>query len=97
MSCSGQKISRKDKRLVGLTERNVVLRASYNLLINKYYLDALYENVIVHAVAHPIAKFANWINQNVLDATVNAVVVGWMTLSSSTTKRRSPCRMFGSR
>jgi NADH-quinone oxidoreductase subunit L len=67
---------RRNKHLVGLTERHKVLRGGFLFLKNKYYLDALYENVIVHAVAHPIAKFANWINQNVLDATVNAVGIG---------------------
>ncbi len=67
---------RRNKHLVGLTERNKVLRGGFLFLKNKYYLDALYENVIVHAVAHPIAKFANWINQNVLDATVDAVGIG---------------------
>ena len=65
--------TRKDKRLVGLTERNGVLRAGYNLLINKYYLDALYENVIVKAIAGPIAAAAYWFNQNVLDGILHAV------------------------
>jgi NADH-quinone oxidoreductase subunit L len=67
---------RRDRRLVGLTERNKVLRGGFLFLKNKYYLDALYENVIVRAVAHPIAKMAYWINQNVLDATVNGVGIG---------------------
>ena len=44
---------RRDRRLVGLTERNTVLRGGFLFLKNKYYLDALYENVIVRAVAHP--------------------------------------------
>jgi NADH-quinone oxidoreductase subunit L len=65
--------TRKDKRLVGLTERNGVLRAGYKLLINKYYLDALYEKVIVKAVAGPIASAAYWFNQNVLDGILHAV------------------------
>ena len=42
-------------------------RAGYTFLANKYYLDALYENVIVRAIAHPIASAANWVNQNVID------------------------------
>jgi NADH-quinone oxidoreductase subunit L len=67
---------RRDRRLVGLTERSKVLRGGFLFLKNKYYLDALYENVIVRAVAHPIAKMAYWINQNVLDATVNGVGIG---------------------
>jgi len=67
---------RRDSRLVGLTERNKALRGGFLFLKNKYYLDHLYENVIVRAVAHPIAKFAYWVNQHVLDATVNGVGVG---------------------
>jgi NADH-quinone oxidoreductase subunit L len=76
--------TRKDKRLVGLTERNGVLRAGYNLLINKYYLDALYEKVIVKAIAGPIAAAAYWFNQNVLDGILHAVAAvsrvfsGWV-------------------
>ena len=65
--------TRKDKRLVGLTERNGVLRACYNFLVNKYYLDALYEKVIVKAIAGPIAAAAYWFNQNVLDGILHAV------------------------
>jgi len=67
---------RKNKHLVGLTERSKVMRGGFLFLKNKYYLDALYENVIVRAVAHPIAKGTNWFNQNVLDATVNAAGEG---------------------
>jgi NADH-quinone oxidoreductase subunit L len=67
---------RRNPKLVGLTERNRVLRGGFLFLKNKYYLDALYENVIVRAIAHPIAKMAYWVNQNVLDATVNGVGIG---------------------
>jgi NADH-quinone oxidoreductase subunit L len=67
---------RRDKRLVGLTERSKLAHAGYTFLVKKYYLDYLYENIIVRAVAHPIAAAAYWINQNVLDGTVNAVGEG---------------------
>jgi NADH-quinone oxidoreductase subunit L len=67
--------TRRDRRLVGLTERSSVMRAGYLFLANKYYLDWLYENVIVRAIAHPIAWAANWFNQNVIDGIVNAA--GW--------------------
>jgi NADH-quinone oxidoreductase subunit L len=67
---------RRDPRLVGLTERNKLARAGYTFLVNKYYLDHLYENVIVRAVAHPIASATYWINQRVIDATVDAVGEG---------------------
>jgi NADH-quinone oxidoreductase subunit L len=64
---------RRDQRLVGLTERSTVLRGGYLFLKNKYYLDWLYESVIVRWVAHPIADAAYWFNQKVLDATVDGV------------------------
>ncbi|MEM9747295.1 MAG: NADH-quinone oxidoreductase subunit L [Actinomycetota bacterium] len=67
---------RRDRRLVGLTERSRVLRGGYLFLKNKYYLDHLYENVIVRWVAYPISKAAYWVNQSILDGTVNAVGEG---------------------
>jgi NADH-quinone oxidoreductase subunit L len=57
--------------LAGLTQRNAVLRAGHTFLVQKYYLDHLYEKVIVRGIAHPIARAAYWINQNVIDAIVN--------------------------
>ena len=62
--------------LKGLTQRNAVLGAGHRFLVNKYYLDALYEGVIVRAIAHPIAKAAYWTNQHILDGIVNAVGKG---------------------
>jgi len=59
--------------LKGLTERNKALGASHRFLVNKYYLDALYENVIVRAIAYPISRAAYWTNQHVLDGIVNGV------------------------
>ncbi len=59
--------------LKGLTQRSRILHGLHAFLVNKYYLDDLYENVIVHAIAHPIAKGAYWINQNVIDKVVNEV------------------------
>jgi NADH-quinone oxidoreductase subunit L len=63
-------------KLQGLTQRNKLLGAGHAFLVNKYYLDHLYEKVIVHGVAHPISKAAYWINQNVIDGIVNAVGIG---------------------
>ena len=64
---------RKNKRLVGLTERSRIANGGYLFLKNKYYLDALYEGVIVRAIAHPIAKATYWFNQYVIDGIVNQV------------------------
>jgi NADH-quinone oxidoreductase subunit L len=57
--------------LVGLTERNRVARAGHTFLVQKLYLDHLYEKVIVQAIAHPIARAAYWINQHIIDGIVN--------------------------
>ena len=62
--------------LKGLTKRNPVLGAGHRFLVNKYYLDDLYEKVIVRGIAHPIAAAAYWTNQRVLDGIVNAVGIG---------------------
>jgi len=62
--------------LVGLTKRNRFAGALHTFLVRKYYLDDLYEGVIVRAVAHPIAKAAYWFNQKVIDGIVNAVGKG---------------------
>ena len=63
-------------RLKGLTQRNPVLGAGHRFLVNKYYLDDLYEKVIVYGIAHPIAAAAYWTNQHVLDGIVNAFGIG---------------------
>ncbi|HWL43337.1 MAG TPA: NADH-quinone oxidoreductase subunit L [Ilumatobacter sp.] len=63
----------EDRRapFAGLTRRNKLLGAGHRFLVNKLYLDALYENVIVKAIAHPISKAAYWVNQNIIDGVVN--------------------------
>jgi NADH-quinone oxidoreductase subunit L len=64
---------RRNPRLVGLTERNVIARTGYRLLANKYYLDRLYERGIVRAIVGPLARSAYWFNQQVLDGILHAV------------------------
>jgi len=66
----------RESPVKGLTQRSASARWGYSFLINKYYLDKLYENGIVHAIAYPISKAAYWVNQNVLDGVVNAVGKG---------------------
>ncbi|MCU1391591.1 MAG: nuoL [Ilumatobacteraceae bacterium] len=66
----------KTNPLQGLTTRVAPLRWIHTFLVNKYYLDALYEKVIVHGIAHPIANGVYWINQNVIDRTVNEAGIG---------------------
>jgi NADH-quinone oxidoreductase subunit L len=57
--------------LKGLTQRNKLAHVGYEFLVNKYYLDALYENVVVASIKGPIANAAYWVNQHVIDAVVN--------------------------
>lgn len=79
-----QLYGKKNPKLVGLTQRNKALGAGYLFLQNKYYLDALYEKVIVHGIAHPVAQAVYWFNQNVIDGVVNGFgtvvrkVSGWV-------------------
>ena len=81
---SVQLYTRRNKALVGLTQRNKLLGAGYAFLVNKYYLDVLYEKIIVRSIAHPISRGAYWINQNILDGIVNGAglgskaVAGWV-------------------
>ena len=54
----------------GLTSRNRFARGGYTFLENKYYLDRLYTDVIAGGVKGPIARGADWVNQNVIDGVV---------------------------
>lgn len=79
-----QLYEKKNKKFVGLTERNKALGFGYKLLVNKYYLDVLYEKIIVRSIAHPIANAAYRFNQKVLDGVVNGAgttakgIAGWV-------------------
>ncbi|MEM9467481.1 MAG: NADH-quinone oxidoreductase subunit L [Actinomycetota bacterium] len=56
----------------GVTTTNAFARAGHQLLVNKYYLDHLYTGIIAGFTKGPLAKATNWVNQNVIDGTVNA-------------------------
>ena len=65
----------------GLSKSNGLAGAGHKMLVNKYYLDHLYEGVIVAFTKGPLARAAYWVNQNVIDRTIdkageNAVVAG---------------------
>jgi len=64
---------REEVRLRGFSERNALARAGKDFLVNKYYLDHLYTDIIVRSIRRPIAQGAYWFDQNVIDAVVNAV------------------------
>jgi NADH-quinone oxidoreductase subunit L len=57
--------------LKDLTQRNRLAHAGYTFLVNKYYLDALYENVIVASIKGRIATAAYWVDQHVIDGVIN--------------------------
>ncbi|MFV0523660.1 MAG: NADH-quinone oxidoreductase subunit L [Acidimicrobiales bacterium] len=57
----------------GLRSRSALAATGYRVLENKYYLDWLYNDVIVAFVKGPLARAAVWFNQNVLDGIVNLV------------------------
>jgi NADH-quinone oxidoreductase subunit L len=57
----------------GFTQRNAAARVGYRFLENKYYLDDLYENVIVGGIKGPVARASYWVNQHVIDGVVNAI------------------------
>jgi NADH-quinone oxidoreductase subunit L len=62
--------------LHGLTRRSTAARAGYTLLVNKYYLDYLYTDLIVGSIKGPVARAAYWFNQVVIDGVVNGVGIG---------------------
>ncbi len=65
--------AKRDPRLVGLTKRVKLLGAGHRFLVNKYYLDDLYEKIIVRSVAYPISSAAYWFNQNILDGILHSI------------------------
>ncbi|NOX29281.1 MAG: NADH-quinone oxidoreductase subunit L [Actinobacteria bacterium] len=60
----------------GLSERNKYARAGRTFFENKYYLDYLYNDIIVASIKWPIAKATYWFNQNVIDKVVDSVGEG---------------------
>lgn len=76
--------TKRDPRLVGLTQRVKILGLGHKLLLNKYYLDVLYEKVIVRSIAYPVARAAYWFNQNILDGILHGLanstrrISGWV-------------------
>jgi len=60
----------------GLTSRNKVALAGYTFLENKYYLDELYTGVVAGSTKGPLARAANWFNQNILDGIINGIGLG---------------------
>ncbi len=64
------------QRLRGLTERSAAFKAGHTFLVNKYYLDHLYTDVIVGGIKGPIARAAYWVNMNIIDGVINGAGKG---------------------
>jgi NADH-quinone oxidoreductase subunit L len=70
-------LDRKElQALKGLTDRSSAAKAGHTFLLNKYYLDHLYEGTIVGGIKGPIARASYWVNQHVIDGVVNSVGKG---------------------
>jgi NADH-quinone oxidoreductase subunit L len=54
-----------------LSLRNAGARVGKTILVNKYYLDWLYTDVIVNSIKGPIAAGTYWFNQHVIDNVLN--------------------------
>lgn len=61
----------KDIGLRRLTERSGIARLGYKILLQKYYIDWLYTDVIVNGLKGAVARATYWIDQNVIDRVVN--------------------------
>jgi len=70
--------------LHGLSLRNGAARVGKRLLLNKYYLDYLYEDVIVAGIRGPVAAAIYWVNQHVIDNVLNYAGRGAMALGRFT-------------
>jgi NADH-quinone oxidoreductase subunit L len=55
----------------GITARDRLADVGYTTLVNKYYFDHLYTDVIADGTKGPVARGVNWIDQNVIDGVVN--------------------------
>ena len=60
----------------GITARSKLARAGHRALVEKYYLDRLYTDIIVGSVKGPIAKAAYWFNQKAIDGVANGLGAG---------------------
>jgi NADH-quinone oxidoreductase subunit L len=74
----------EERSLRGLAARNRLALAGDTFLLEKYYLDHIYEDGVVAAIKGPIANGVYWFNQNILDGIVNRVAIyarrlaGWV-------------------
>jgi NADH-quinone oxidoreductase subunit L len=60
----------------GAWKRVPAFRALNTFLVEKYYLDWLFVDVVVGFIKGPLARATYWTNQNIIDGIVNAVGAG---------------------
>ena len=83
-ACSSGSARRSCARSRASPQRNSLAHAGYTFLVNKYYLDDLYEGVIVAGIKGPIARVSYWINQNVIDAIVKGAGLAARAIAGGT-------------
>ena len=66
------------------SSRNALAHAGKTFLVNKYYLDHLYTDIVVGSVKGPIANASYWVNQHVIDAVLNGVGRGSLSVARFT-------------
>ena len=69
-AASGEKLTELDD---GPVSKSGVARAGHTLLVNKYYFDHLYTDVIAAGTKGPVAEATYWTNQEIIDGVVNGV------------------------
>jgi NADH-quinone oxidoreductase subunit L len=74
----------EERAFKDLTKRNPLARAGYTFLVNKYYLDYLYEDVIIDGIRGSVARASYWVNQHVIDGVVNGLGRGTSVLARYT-------------
>jgi len=55
----------------GLRDKSRIARAGHTVLVEKFYLDHLYTDVIAGGTKGPLARATYWFNQNVIDNVIN--------------------------
>ena len=77
---------------VNFSEKNAAARAGKTFLVNKYYLDHLYTDIVVGSIKGPIANASYWVNQHVIDAVLNGVGRGSLSRRAVHLRHPRPAR-----
>ena len=73
--------------LVFIGKLNIKIKSVYRLLINKYYIDELYENIFVTKIFYKgIGSIFSWIDENIIDESNAKISEFTLYLSNQLTK-----------